>query len=225
MIFYLFFLIILLPLHALALCESTGGWEFVTDDEGVEVYRCKIKDSSIYAVRGIADIKAPIDKIFAVIKDVEHRKEWIDYLAEAKVVKYLGQGIDTIQYALTDPPWPISDRDAVFESRNRIRQEEKEAIIETRSVEIPEEPVKSGIIRVVIQLARITLRPIANGSATRIIAEMHADPKGWLPSWVVNYIYKSWPKKTIKNLTKQATRANLKVPEKITTFLLQIHDR
>ncbi len=92
-------------------------------------------------------------------------------------------------------------------------------------MEIPEEPVKSGIIRIVIQLARITLKPIANGSATRIIAEMHADPKGWIPSWVVNYIYQSWPKKTIKNLTKQATRANLKVPEEITTFLLQIHDR
>lgn len=225
MVFCLFFLLILLPIHAWAVCDSNGEWEFVTDDEGVEIYRCRIPGSPIYAVRGIAEVKAPIDKIFTIIKDVENRKEWVDYVAEAKVVKALGPGIDNIQYVLSSPPWPISDRDAVFESRNRIRQEENEAIIETRSVDIPEKPVRPGIIRIAIQFARIKLKPIANGAATRIIAEMHADPKGWLPSWIVNYIYKSWPKKTVKNLTKQANRSNLQVPERIERFLLQIRDR
>lgn len=219
MIVGLLFLIVLVPIHAFPSCESTESWSLVKDDEGVKIYHCKLEESPIYAVRGIADIKAPLDKIFAVIKDVKKKKEWVHYLIESKIVKPIGHGIDNIQYALISPPWPISNRDAVFESRNRIHAEDLEVIIENRSVELPEVPVKPGIIRISIKFSRIRLKPIANGSHTRIIAETHTDPKGWIPSWIANYLYKSWPKRTINDLTQQATRANLEVPEEIKRFL------
>ena len=222
MIVRLLFLIVLVPIHAFASCESQEGWALVEDDEGVKIYHCKPEESPIYAVRGIAEIKAPLDKIFAAIKDVKTKKEWVRYLVESKIIKPIGKGIDNIQYALASPPWPISKRDAVVESRNHIRAEDQEVIIENRSVELPEVPVKPGIIRISIKFSRTMLKPIANGSHTRIIVEAHADPKGWIPIWIVNYLYKSWPKRAINDLTKQATRSNLEVPEKIKSFLSQL---
>jgi hypothetical protein len=43
---------------------------------------------------------------------------------------------------------------------------------------------------------------------TKLTVEVHTDPKGMLPSWLVNAIQKGWPSKTLNGLVKRARKVN-----------------
>ena len=44
------------------------------------------------------------------------------------------------------------------------------------------------------------LTPVDDGKRCRVEVEIHTDPRGWLPSWLVNLIQKSWPLKTLRGI-------------------------
>ncbi len=43
-----------------------------------------------------------------------------------------------------------------------------------------------------------------------MIVEIHADPKGSVPKWLVNLFQKGWPRNTIEGIRKQAAKADVK---------------
>lgn len=54
--------------------------------------------------------------------------------------------------------------------------------------------------------SNVTLIPISGGQKTRIILETLGDPKGWIPTWLVNKTQKNWPLETLKNLKVQVKK-------------------
>ena len=53
-------------------------------------------------------------------------------------------------------------------------------------------------------------RLVEGGQKTLVVTEIHADPKGSLPTWVVNMFQKDWPVKTIRNLRAQVAKGDIK---------------
>jgi hypothetical protein len=45
---------------------------------------------------------------------------------------------------------------------------------------------------------------------TIVIVEIHTDPKGLIPTWLVNAIQKGWPRKTLVALGKQVKNSYVK---------------
>ena len=49
---------------------------------------------------------------------------------------------------------------------------------------------------------------------TKVEVEVVTDPKGMIPSWIINLVQKSWPVKSIRNLVERASKEDIKiVPE------------
>ena len=59
------------------------------------------------------------------------------------------------------------------------------------------------------------MEALPNGQ-TKVAVEVQTDPKGALPSWLINMIQKDWPYNSITSLTKQAQRENI-VPASTTS--------
>ena len=53
------------------------------------------------------------------------------------------------------------------------------------------------------------LTSTADGKATRVNAEVHCDPRGLLPSFVVNMVQKDWPRNTFVGLKTQVAKPNI----------------
>jgi hypothetical protein len=68
---------------------------------------------------------------------------------------------------------------------------------------------------------RYLLEPIDDGQHTRLTVELHADPKGALPAFVVNFFQKDWAHQTLVGIRKQAAR-RLPPPPEFAAFLSSI---
>jgi hypothetical protein len=54
-----------------------------------------------------------------------------------------------------------------------------------------------------------TLWPTADGRGTHLIFVVHADPKGAVPKWIVNFFSSGYPRLAVEALRRQARRADV----------------
>ena len=109
-----------------------------------------------------------------------------------------------IAYTLNNAPWPISDRDAVV--LNTISHNKPQGsvtiYIEGKPSYIPEKP---GIVRVKKIEGFWKFRQSEN-EITQVIYEVHSEPGGNIPSWLINQIVVTQPFNTLRNMKKMLNR-------------------
>lgn len=183
---------------------AKNGWEFLNETDGVKVYRKSYPDSAVKGVGGEAVIDAPLSKLLWVLMDHAHKKEWIDRFREARTVEEISPLVH-IQYAAFSMPFPVSDRDFVYRYEFKVDPELNGVVVDVKSVQNEKEPVsKDGTVRGEIVAGKYILIP--EGDKTLVKAEYLADPKGSLPTWVVNLVQKKWPLKTLVGLREQVKK-------------------
>jgi hypothetical protein len=195
-----FLLVTVLGASALA---QASHWQQLDDEDGVKVYSKDIPNSPLVAFRGETVVKAPIGKLLWVLADNTHRTAWVDRLQRSLVLEASGS-YDYVVYQHFSLPFPISDRDYVYRGHARSGKGGS-VVLEMQSVDHPKAPATIGVRARLVQ-SRYELIPLA-ADRTRVIVEIQTDPKGSLPSWLVNLIQESWPMKTLL-----ALRAEVKKP-------------
>lgn len=180
------------------------GWEFVDDKDGIKTYRKTSENSPVKGVGGEAEIDAPIGKILWVLMDHDHKSQWIDKFKGGRTVDEVSP-LKHIQLASFHMPFPVSDREFVYTYDFSVNTELNAVVVEVKSVDSPKAPpVGKGDVRGEIVEGRYILKPM--GTKTFVQAEYLADPKGSIPSWLVNIVQKSWPYKTLDGLRRQAKK-------------------
>jgi hypothetical protein len=48
---------------------------------------------------------------------------------------------------------------------------------------------------------------------TALVAEIHCDPRGGIPAWVVNAFQKSWPRHTFEGIRRQVAKPDVAMPD------------
>ena len=185
---------------------SKANWEKVSVKEKITTYRKSFKDSDVKGVAGSAMINASPSKIVWVLMDHDHKDQWVDKFKDARTLETPSL-LRSVQYAAFDMPFPVSDRDFVYQydftydkKKNMIEVNVKNAIHKGA-------PEKDTVgVRGEIVMGKYRLYPRDGGKKTYVEVEYLADPKGLLPSWVVNIVQKSWPYKTLKGLRKQVKK-------------------
>jgi hypothetical protein len=193
-----------------------GPWEQLRDDDGIVVHRRKHPGYSLHEFRGRGVIEAPIARILGVIQDIVNHPAWVDRCIAAKHLAYVEKtaqlpGIDQrlddrIVYNRTEGSWPVKDRDVVVTSHADFDVKGHEVRLTFRATTHPMMPPQDGAVRITFLRGHWTLRPTAGGKHTWIEYQVHADPGGSLPTWIVNMATKTLPYKTLMNLRKQAAR-------------------
>ncbi len=183
-------------------------WEKVREADGIQVHRREIPGSPLIAFRGEGIIDAPIGKVGSVLVDVSRSTEWIDSLKEARQLRKVSES-EYILWNHIGTPIVMKDRDFVTSTKLEIDTTTHRLIIRIKSVNDASAPV-TDFIRGEIYNSAFELTSIDGGKRTKLVTEIHADPKGSVANWIVNSFQKNWPYNTIKSLRVQVAKPDVK---------------
>ena len=184
---------------------TAGGWALVSDEHGIVVDRRHIDGSNLMEFRGRGTVEAPIASILAVFNDVDRATEWMDSCNGSRVVEDASD-TDKVVYNRTHAPWPVADRDAVLHNVARFDESQRKVELDFWSVDDAKEPPVKGVVRMPFLRGHWILWPSTDGNTTRVEYQVHANPGGALPNWLVNYVSRDLPFKTIEGLRAQVKR-------------------
>lgn len=184
---------------------AKSDWKKLNFEDGVTVYKQKIKGSDLIAFKGVALINAPIKKVFSVLMDNTRRTEWVARLKKSVILEKFNE-FDFVIYQHFKAPIFISDRDYVY--RGTASRDASGRVVLKMSSCLHGKAPKTVGVRANLMRSKYVLEKV--GSKTRISVEIHTDPKGWIPTAIVNMIQKSWPVKTLSGVRKQAKRSGVK---------------
>jgi hypothetical protein len=175
--------------------QAEDAWVQISDADGVKTFQRQVENTSIVAFRGETEVEAPIERVAAVLADVESRKEWIDDLIEAKNLE-VKNILDRVDYNYTHVSWPFQDRDLVYSVKVDVDQKKREMKILMKAAEHPAMPPRSGIVRAQMKDSHYFVKDLGN-NRTFVSVEIAVDPKGNVPLWLVRMKQKKWPRKTL----------------------------
>lgn len=195
----------MLPSNLLA--ETTEPpWEKIREEQGIVVYAQEIEGSDVIRVKTQMVIEAGMEEIQAFIEEVSKRKKWVPFLAQARILKDYSP-TETLEYTLFEAPWPASDRDFVYR-RKLIYKDENKIVMEMTSEESELMPEQEEAVRAEMLESRYTLLAVNDNKRTKAELIFLADPKGWLPNWIINKIQQALPFRMLRNLRAQVEKAN-----------------
>ena len=134
--------------------------------------------------------------------------EWVDMMVLSERVALVNEDTKIVHqgYGL---PWPISDRDYVMEEAATFDPVTKTFTLQFTSVEHAAMPIQDDFVRAQAYRTFWRLKASDTPGSTHVEVEVHTDPMGLLPAWLVNLIQKDWPSNTITNLTKRAKKGDI----------------
>jgi len=174
-------------------------WKEIYTKDGVTVSKADVDDTKLVAFRGETTMDAPIGKVLGVLVDHDHVGEWVARLVTARVLEAKGP-FDYTMYQSFEVP-VFSDRDYVFRA---VTTRDADTGVVTQALEStthPDAPETIGV-RADLVRSRYRLTPQTDGR-TRVEVEILTDPRGTIPSWIVNLIQRSWPLDTLTGIRAQ----------------------
>jgi hypothetical protein len=189
-------------------------WEQTSSGDGIVTYKREVPGSDIIALRGVATVAAPIERVASVLLDYSRSQEWIDDLELVRVIRWVGPA-EFIEYdRLGTPPIIMKDRDFVCRGRLWLDARERTMVMTVEPAVDPRAPPYDDFVRGELR-GYWKLKSIDNGQHTLIVAEMHGDPKGGVPKWLVNLFQKGWARSTVESLRKQVAKPDIQVMPQI----------
>jgi hypothetical protein len=195
--------LLLLLLVATPLAAAPEDWEPVFESENLRVLRRDYAGSELDEIRGVVRVKASLTALMALLKDAPFNRHWVYRSGGARIVQETGYD-QAYVYGVVDAPFPLSDRDSVV--RFDYQQDPVTKVITISITNLPDfVPREPRFIRVPDIGGHWILKPQADGWV-EVTYEIHGDPGGWLPVWLVNEAAWVSVKNTLQNLVSVVGR-------------------
>ncbi|MEN8171208.1 MAG: START domain-containing protein [Pseudomonadota bacterium] len=183
--------------------EPDSSWNWVAGREGIEVYSRDVESSPLDESLAITKFEASLTSVVALILDIDNNHRWIDSVDQSRVIERISD-TESINYTVSNAPWPVSDRDAVV--RTRVTQNPDTLAVLITSEALPEFiPQRQGLIRVEAIASSWRLLPL-KGGGVEVRYQVHSDPGGNLPNWLVNAVMTDQPLNTLYGMHRELTR-------------------
>jgi hypothetical protein len=192
---------------ASALAQGTASkgseWHKVSDDDGIIVYQKKVEGLDTVSLRGETTIAASIKHITDLMADNSIAHLWMPMVAERRTLKMLSP-MSRVEYTHVAMPWPITDRYFVNIGQAET-QPDGSMKLSVKSHERPQDfmPLQPDKVLGILHFSEFLLTKLEGGRKTRIQLEVNTDPKGNIPSWIVNVAQRSWPRDFFTGLIGQ----------------------
>jgi hypothetical protein len=196
---------------------ADDGWKLTTTERGIEVYRRTVPGSGIVAFKGIGTVDAPLWRVASILLDTRRAPEWADSLKESRVVRRLSSNV-YVEYNHLGMPLIVKDREFVSEVRIEVDSATHTFALSYKPT-TEAVPPSARYVRGEILSGRFEVVALDEGHV-RLTAELQADPKGLLPTWVVNLFQRNWPITTFERLRIQASKPDIDMPEEFRDVLL-----
>jgi len=189
--------------------DSTGGeWReaYASSDGKVQVWDAKSRDSSINIVKLVAVLSNTDPLVmYDVLHDPDYRKEWDDNMVEGYLIEQLDANNDVGYYSAKAPVALVSARDFVNERSWRVK-EDLEYLIMNHSVVHPKLPEQKGFVRANSIMTGYLVRRNTTGTGCTLTYITQTDPRGWIPSSLMNQLTKTYAPKIVGRLDAAAAK-------------------
>lgn len=206
-----------LAVPGVSTADDAGGWEQIKNDAGILVWRKEVAGSPLVAFKGEGIVDAPLLLVGSVLVDTSRSTEWVDSLVESKIVRKVNEQ-EYVTYSHIATPIVMKDRDFVTDTKLEVDPLKKKLFIRMHSVSDPAAP-QTSYIRGEIMNSMFELTSIGDGKKTRVLTEIHCDPKGNVADWIVNLFQKGWPYNTLKSLRTQVNKPDVAVHPRLKAVL------
>jgi hypothetical protein len=186
------------------------GWELVKREKDLVLYQKEVPGSDVVAFRGEGTLEAPIARVASVLLDGARAPEWVGNLVESRLLRRVSP-FEFVEYDHIGTPFVMKDRDFVARAKMEVDAKNRMLTLDYKSVEDPAAPTTSYVRGDLIR-SQFQLTSLEDGSKTQLIAELHADPKGSVPKWIVNFFQRSWPSDTFRGIQNQLRKPDIQVP-------------
>lgn len=206
-----FALIMLLGWLTLAFGEEKvdlTGWNKVYSKDGLDFYSKKIENSKLLAFKAVGVLDVNMGEMMAALRTVNTQMKWDKNTVKKETVEDISD-IEAITYSESRIPWPFNNRDMVLHNKLFLDKEEKIFYVHTHSVEDQRYPKRKGLVRAQINFSRFRTKPLSLDK-TFVDFEVHVDPKGNIPAWIVNIVQKSFPYDFLTGLANFCRKTKLK---------------
>mgnify|MGYP001429665607 FL=1 len=180
------------------------AWGKIKAEKGVTVYKADVQGR--VAFRGVGEMTGSPEDLASIIEDPSGWKNWIENFKSGKLIEEINPE-HKIFYQAINSPFPVSDRDVVFESRI-IRDSPDKIRMEMKSVTHPKAPKTIGT-RINIIFTRYSIEKI-NRNKIAVTFETLSHPGGALPDFLVNWASESYPVTLLNGLAVQLKNLNKK---------------
>ncbi len=198
-------LVLLMGMMCLTLVwtNPSCAWEIAKDKNGIAVYTRHLEGSRFKEYKAVNFMRSSLSSLVALVDDAESYPDWIHTCSEGKLLKRISER-ETYKYTINEAPWPVSDRDAVV--HHIIDQNHDSGVI---TIHITGKPFyiakKEGLLRVERIKGFWQFIPMESGQ-TKVIYQVHTEPGGSIPAWLLNSIVVSQPYQTILNMKQVIVR-------------------
>lgn len=173
------------------------GWTLAKDADGIKVYTRIVADSPLREFKGEVDIATTPERIVNVLKDANSFKKWMPNVVTSRLLK--SSETDQYHYLENAVPWPLANRDGVYRFTYSYSDEAGILTATVRVIALPDYlPIQEGKIRIPKSDGYWKIIPTASGA--KVIWQIHADPGGAIPNWLVNSTVVDTPFNTLKGL-------------------------
>lgn len=178
--------------------SPVGEWEMEAHDEDkdIKVYTRSVGDSPLKEFKGVTHINAPVEAFVALLRDPDVATSWMHDVVEFKVMESPSE-TENLVYTINKTPWPVTDRDAYILSE--MSADEHGVVTTTLTAQPSYQAENEDYIRMPALSGHWKFTPQENG-VVEVEYQVHANPGGSLPNWLVNAIVVDTPLNTLSNL-------------------------
>ncbi len=209
--------------------ERRGGqvdssWKQTRDERGIRVFERDLPDSGLLSFKAVGVIDAPIDIVLSILLDEARLSEWAEDRSRSRVVGWFRKAVDYVSHDRVELPWPIKDRD--FVTRVQIDVDPSDSTTRVSySLSTYQVPASHDAVRGSLVGSYCLLEPVDGGRRTRATGVAVADPRGSIPTWVVNLYQRNWPYETIMAMREQARKPDLTVLPRLRPLYIDLRKR
>lgn len=195
---------ILLPLLGLSLFvgmaaalapPTSDAWELKREGREMWTYTRDRAGSDIKEVKLVMNVEASIEDINDVLNDAERQPEWVFRCTEGRT---LGGNLNSgwYYYSRIDMPWPMEDRDVV----GKVTGGREGKDYTSYTVAAPDKtPKVKDCVRLTSFEVSTKYKTLADGR-TQVTYQLHSEPGGQVPVWLVNLFVDKGPVETMTKL-------------------------
>lgn len=180
---------------------AQNAWEFQKEERGFTVFTRTKTGSALKESKVTGKVKASLASFVSVFQDANNFIQFMPDCDESKLLKMQGDTLQ-IHYVFTDAPWPVDDRDGIYQFNYSYNADSNCVIIAFHA--LPEYfEIKQGNVRIKVSDGYWKFTESAVG-VIDIEYALFANPGGNIPAWLANTAAVDMPLQTTIEASKQA---------------------
>lgn len=183
--------------------DPAENWEYLTNYDGVDLYRSVEDDGTLLPFKAVAELEIPYEKIVMALVDAEHKDSWAPKLKSTQM--HAGISSNSFEYSeYYETPWPFMDREFLLAGTvSYLKDQVVFSAANSKNIHLADQ----NHLRANIRLLEFAIIPLTE-TRTRVSFTFSGDLGGWIPSFVKTIIQKKWPVRFIQSLERYIIQAD-----------------